>query len=214
MRGCKEDGDDGEKGSERWPGGARPSRWRRRASAGGERLAKPPADVGQAQAERRAAAAARRGLGADLARTRGHGRRALCLAGPFLAAGEAALKSRPADGRDLEIGRLKAKVGELTMANELLDAKIARLRPRARGQRLRRALHPDAQREPALGPPLRQHRAASAGPARVQGHLQPDLDRAPRLPHAGPDPCRPDRPAPGRVMQARCLTTLDRYTLP
>jgi transposase len=53
----------------------------------------------------------------------------------FLAAGETALKTRPADGRDAEIGRLKAKVGELTMANELLDAKIDRLethRPLAR----------------------------------------------------------------------------------
>ena len=53
----------------------------------------------------------------------------------FLTAGEAALKTRPADGRDVEIGRLKAKVGELTMANELLDAKIDRLethRPLAR----------------------------------------------------------------------------------
>jgi transposase-like protein len=53
----------------------------------------------------------------------------------FLAAGEAALKTRPADGRDVEIGRLKAKVGELTMANELLDTKIERLethRPLAR----------------------------------------------------------------------------------
>ena len=52
-----------------------------------------------------------------------------------LAAGEAALKTRPADSRDVEIGRLKAKVGELTMANELLDAKIDRLethRPLAR----------------------------------------------------------------------------------
>jgi transposase-like protein len=29
----------------------------------------------------------------------------------FLAAGEASLKTRPADGRDAEIGRLKAKVG-------------------------------------------------------------------------------------------------------
>ena len=45
----------------------------------------------------------------------------------FLAAGEAALKTRPADGGDAEIGRLKAKVGELTMATELLDAKIDRL---------------------------------------------------------------------------------------
>ena len=45
----------------------------------------------------------------------------------FLAAGEAALKTRPADGREVEIGRLQAKVGELTMANELVDAKIERL---------------------------------------------------------------------------------------
>ena len=53
----------------------------------------------------------------------------------FLAAGEASLKTRPADGRDLEIGRLKAKVGELTMTTELLEGKIERLedgRPLAR----------------------------------------------------------------------------------
>jgi hypothetical protein len=53
----------------------------------------------------------------------------------FLAAGEASLKTRPADGRDLEIGRLKAKVGELTMETGLLEAKIERLeggRPLAR----------------------------------------------------------------------------------
>ena len=53
----------------------------------------------------------------------------------FLAAGEASLKTRPADGRDVEIARLKAKVGDLTMANELLDAKIERMetgRPLAR----------------------------------------------------------------------------------
>jgi transposase len=53
----------------------------------------------------------------------------------FLAAGESSLKTRPADGRDLEIGRLKAKVGDLTMTTELLEAKIERLeggRPLAR----------------------------------------------------------------------------------
>ena len=44
----------------------------------------------------------------------------------FLAAGEASLKSRPADAREAEIGRLKEKVGDLTMANELLEAKIDR----------------------------------------------------------------------------------------
>ena len=45
----------------------------------------------------------------------------------FLAGGEASLKSRPADARDAEIGRLKEKVGDLTMANELLGAKIERM---------------------------------------------------------------------------------------
>jgi predicted RNase H-like nuclease (RuvC/YqgF family) len=53
----------------------------------------------------------------------------------FLAAGEASLKSRPADARDAEIDRLQAKVGELTMTAELLEAKIERLeaqRPLAR----------------------------------------------------------------------------------
>ena len=53
----------------------------------------------------------------------------------FLTAGEASLKTRPADGRDVEIGRLKAKVGDLTMANELLATKIEHLeagRPLAR----------------------------------------------------------------------------------
>src|SRR3954466_16242447 len=39
------------------------------------------------------------------------------------AGGEASLKSRPGDARDAEIGRLQAKVGELTMAAELLEAK-------------------------------------------------------------------------------------------
>ena len=38
----------------------------------------------------------------------------------FLAAGEASLKSRPSDDRDEEIHRLQAKVGEITMENELL----------------------------------------------------------------------------------------------
>ena len=53
----------------------------------------------------------------------------------FLAGGEASLKSRPADARDAAIDRLQAKVGELTMTAELLQAKIERLevlRPLAR----------------------------------------------------------------------------------
>ena len=47
----------------------------------------------------------------------------------FLAGGQAALKSRPADDRDEEIARLRAKVGELTMDNELLTQRCRADRP-------------------------------------------------------------------------------------
>ena len=53
----------------------------------------------------------------------------------FLAAGEASLTSRPADGEELESGRLKARLGEMLLKQELLEAKIAALeggRPLAR----------------------------------------------------------------------------------
>lgn len=45
----------------------------------------------------------------------------------FLAGGQAALKKRPSDQQDQQIARLQAKVGELTMANELLEHQIDRL---------------------------------------------------------------------------------------
>ena len=57
-----------------------------------------------------------------------------------LMAAESALKERERDERDDEIARLQAKVGEITMANELLYAKIDMLeggRPLA-GRRLRK----------------------------------------------------------------------------
>jgi transposase-like protein len=38
----------------------------------------------------------------------------------FLTGGQATLKSRAPDARDEEILRLRAKIGEITMANELL----------------------------------------------------------------------------------------------
>ena len=44
-----------------------------------------------------------------------------------LAGAATALKERDRDDRDDEIARLKSKVGEITMDNELLDAKIAAL---------------------------------------------------------------------------------------
>ena len=47
----------------------------------------------------------------------------------FLAGGQAALKSRPVDDRDEEIARLRPKVGELTMDNELLLQRCRADRP-------------------------------------------------------------------------------------
>ncbi len=47
----------------------------------------------------------------------------------FLAGGQAALKTRPTDDRDEEISRLRAKVGELTMDNELLLRRCRADRP-------------------------------------------------------------------------------------
>ena len=57
-----------------------------------------------------------------------------------LVAAEAAMKERGRDGRDEELLRLKAKLGEVTMANELLERKIAALEnarplPRRRSRR-------------------------------------------------------------------------------
>jgi hypothetical protein len=57
-----------------------------------------------------------------------------------LVAAEAAMKERERDGRDEDLLRLRAKLGEVTMANELLEQKIAALegsRPLGR-RRLRR----------------------------------------------------------------------------
>jgi hypothetical protein len=45
----------------------------------------------------------------------------------FLAGGINALKTRAPDIRDQDMARLRAKIGELTIANELLEAKIDRL---------------------------------------------------------------------------------------
>src|SRR5919107_2112261 len=43
----------------------------------------------------------------------------------FVAAGEASLATRPTTGDDLESERLKAKLGEMLLERELLEAKIA-----------------------------------------------------------------------------------------
>ena len=85
----------------------------------------------------------------------------------FLEAGEASLKSRQRDDRDTAIGRLKTKVGELTMDNELLGAKIDRLEAGSG--------NPFAQRTPARrAPSSRSPRAApTAQPASAGSGASP-----------------------------------------
>ena len=58
----------------------------------------------------------------------------------LLAGGEAALATKPADAKDLEVDRLKAKLGEALIERELLAEKVAALeagRPLARRRRRR-----------------------------------------------------------------------------
>jgi hypothetical protein len=56
----------------------------------------------------------------------------------FLAGGQEAMKNHPRDARDHEIARLREKLGESTMDNELLREKLARLETH-RPLRLRRS---------------------------------------------------------------------------
>ena len=56
----------------------------------------------------------------------------------FLAGGEAKLATRPADSEALESERLKARLGEMLLERELLEAKIAALEARGPGPLARR----------------------------------------------------------------------------
>src|SRR6476659_8742893 len=60
----------------------------------------------------------------------------------FLSAGEASLSTRPLDADALESGRLKAKLGEMLIERELLEAKIAALEARGPGPLARRRSRP------------------------------------------------------------------------
>ncbi len=73
------------------------------------------------------------------------------------------------------------------------------LRPGSGGQRLRGALHPDAQGTTALGPALRHRRGVAPGAPPLQDPVQPRM--APRTPPpsvARGDPCGPRRGPAGR----------------
>jgi transposase len=60
----------------------------------------------------------------------------------FLAAGEASLATRPTGGEALESERLKARLGEMLLERELLEAKIVALEARDPGPLARRRSRP------------------------------------------------------------------------
>ncbi len=112
---------------------AKPPKWRRTPWRIGSSASKRSA--------RKAAAVLRLLRGEDLETvSRALGVTAATLSGwrdAFLAAGEAALATRPG-GERLESARLKAKLGEVMIERDLLHEKIAALeagRPLARGRR-------------------------------------------------------------------------------
>ena len=89
------------------------------------------AHVAATQARRGAAAASGRGPGTGLAFAGRDGRDALGLARRLSGGGEASLATRPTDGQALQSERLKARLGEMLLERELLEAKVAALKARA-----------------------------------------------------------------------------------
>ena len=150
----------------------------------------PRPERGRCSSRRKAEAVLRLRHGEELdARSRELGVTAATLAQwreRFLAGGQASLKNRPADDRDDEIRRLQAKVGAITMDNELLLARAHQLEaglPLA-PRRLRRWAGPA--RPPADAATARPA-SASSGRSRVR-----------RSTRGGREPAGPRPPAAKR----------------
>jgi transposase len=105
--------------------GARPGAAERPQESG----AAAPGRGGRMSRQRKSAAVLRLLRGEDLETvSRGLGVTAATLSGwreAFLAAGEAALSTKPVSGEELESGRLKAKLGVALIERDLLNEKIA-----------------------------------------------------------------------------------------
>jgi transposase len=118
--------------------GARPGAAERAQESGAAALGRG----GRMSRQRKMAAVLRLLRGEDLETvSRGLGVTAATLSGwreAFLAAGEAALSTKPVSGEELESERLKAKLGAALIERDLLNEKIALLeanRPLARRRR-------------------------------------------------------------------------------
>ena len=97
----------------------------------------------------------------------------------FLAAGEASLATRPTDGEALENERLKAKLGEMLLERELLEAKIAALEAKPpfgppEVAAMSRTVSPSSGRPYGLARVCRVWRASRAT---VYRHLSPSRPR-------------------------------------
>ena len=119
--------------------GARPGATERPQGSGAAALGRG----GRMSRQRKSAAVLRLLRGEDLETvSRSLGVTAATLSGwreAFLAAGEAALSTKPASGEELESERLKAKLGAALIERDLLHEKIALLeanRPLARRRRV------------------------------------------------------------------------------
>jgi transposase len=119
--------------------GARPGAAERPQGSGAAALGRG----GRMSRQRKSAAVLRLLRGEDLETvSRSLGVTAATLSGwreAFLAAGEAALSTKPASGEELESERLKAKLGAALIERDLLHEKIALLeanRPLARRRRV------------------------------------------------------------------------------
>jgi transposase len=119
--------------------GARPGTAERPQESG----AAAPGRGGRMSRQRKSAAVLRLLRGEDLETvSRSLGVTAATLSGwreAFLAAGEAALSTKPASGEALESGRLKAKLGAALIERDLLNEKIALLEANRPSTRRRRA---------------------------------------------------------------------------
>jgi hypothetical protein len=113
---------------------------------------------------------------------------AACLAtwrAACLTRGQEALKQHPRDGRDGEIARLRAKLGEATMANALLRENLARVetgRPLHPRRSSRGARPPRPPPAPVMASPVSvgsgvSHAPPSSGSGKSPGARPPVLGR-------------------------------------
>src|SRR5882762_813643 len=105
-----------------------------------------------------------------------------------------AIVARLLRGEPLELvaRETNVSIARLTEWRErALAGSFALLRATARGQRRRRALHPNLEREPAVGEDLRHHRRAASRTRRVRHSLQRHLARrSARLSYPSPGASR------------------------